>query len=86
MEADHDIVLLHHFFDCVDGVHGFGRDGAQSHCFRELKQLARLGFVFGNRDDSVVDGFDFVVGAKDGKRALTVRDNQHEYVFVEVAP
>ena len=36
--------------------------------------------------DPTVDGFDFVVGAKDGKRALTVRDNQHEYVFVEAAP
>jgi hypothetical protein len=36
--------------------------------------------------DPTVDGFDFVVGAKDGKRTLTVRDNQHEYMFVEVAP
>ena len=36
--------------------------------------------------DPTVDGFDFVVGTKDGKRALTVRDNQHEYVFVETAP
>jgi CubicO group peptidase (beta-lactamase class C family) len=36
--------------------------------------------------DPTVDGFDFVVGAKDGKRALTVRDNQHEYVFVEAVP
>jgi len=33
--------------------------------------------------DPTVDGFDFVVGAKDGKRSLTVRDNQHEYAFVE---
>jgi CubicO group peptidase (beta-lactamase class C family) len=36
--------------------------------------------------DPTVDGFDFVVGAKDGKRALTVRDNQHEYVFIEAVP
>ena len=36
--------------------------------------------------DPTVDGFDFVVGARDGKRALTVRDSQHEYVFVEAAP
>jgi CubicO group peptidase (beta-lactamase class C family) len=28
-------------------------------------------------------GVDFVVGEKDGKRTLTVRDAQHEYVFVE---
>jgi len=28
-------------------------------------------------------GFEFVVGAKDGKRTLTVRDGQHDYVFLE---
>ncbi|HEY1585657.1 MAG TPA: serine hydrolase domain-containing protein [Polyangia bacterium] len=28
-------------------------------------------------------GFEFVVGDKDGKRTLTMRDAQHEYVFVE---
>jgi CubicO group peptidase (beta-lactamase class C family) len=28
-------------------------------------------------------GFEFVVGGKDGKRTLTTRDAQHEYVFVE---
>ena len=26
-------------------------------------------------------GFEFVVGEKDGKRTLIVRDAQHEYVF-----
>ena len=31
-----------------------------------------------------MDGFEFVVAERDGKRALVVRDNQHEYVFVEV--
>lgn len=36
--------------------------------------------------DPTVDGFDFVVGVSDGKRTLTVRDSQHEYVFVEAAP
>lgn len=33
--------------------------------------------------DPAVDGFEYVVGAKAGKRTLTVRDGQHEYVFVE---
>src|SRR5262249_8789963 len=28
-------------------------------------------------------GFEFVAGAKDGKRTLTVRDGQHDYVFTE---
>jgi CubicO group peptidase (beta-lactamase class C family) len=29
-----------------------------------------------------VDGFEFVVSDRDGKRALVLRDNQHEYVFL----
>lgn len=33
--------------------------------------------------DPALPGADFVVGEKDGKRALTIRDAQHEYVFVE---
>jgi CubicO group peptidase (beta-lactamase class C family) len=34
--------------------------------------------------DPGVVGFEFVVGTKDGKRVLTVRDAQHEYVMTEV--
>ena len=30
-----------------------------------------------------LQGFEFVVGSKDGKRSLIMRDAQHEYVFVE---
>lgn len=33
--------------------------------------------------DPAIAGFAFVVGSKDGKRTLTARDSQHEYVFVE---
>jgi hypothetical protein len=29
------------------------------------------------------DGFEFVVGERDGKRVLTTRDAQHEYLFFE---
>jgi hypothetical protein len=36
--------------------------------------------------DPTVAGFNFVVSAHDGKHALTVRDAQHEYLFVEAAP
>jgi CubicO group peptidase (beta-lactamase class C family) len=32
-----------------------------------------------------VNGFNFVVGERDGKRALIIRDAQHEYAFVESA-
>jgi CubicO group peptidase (beta-lactamase class C family) len=34
--------------------------------------------------DPSVAGFEFVVGDKGGKRTLTIRDGQHEYVFTEV--
>jgi CubicO group peptidase (beta-lactamase class C family) len=33
--------------------------------------------------DPTVNGFNFVVGERDGKRALIIRDAQHEYTFVE---
>jgi CubicO group peptidase (beta-lactamase class C family) len=37
--------------------------------------------------DPTIDGFEFVVApSKDGKRALMVRDAQHEYLFLEAAP
>jgi CubicO group peptidase (beta-lactamase class C family) len=35
--------------------------------------------------DPAVGGFNFVVGEQDGKRALTIRDAQHEYTFVDSA-
>ena len=34
--------------------------------------------------DPCVRGFEFVVAEREGKRALVVRDAQHEYVFLEV--
>jgi hypothetical protein len=36
--------------------------------------------------DPALMGFELVVGEKDGKRTLTVRDAQHEYVFAERNP
>ncbi|MBN9090765.1 MAG: beta-lactamase family protein [Reyranella sp.] len=33
--------------------------------------------------DPTVDGFTFVVGEHDGKRALVIRDSQHEYPLIE---
>jgi CubicO group peptidase (beta-lactamase class C family) len=35
--------------------------------------------------DSSVGGYNFVVGQRDGKRALIIRDAQHEYAFVDAA-
>jgi len=33
--------------------------------------------------DPGVDGYEFVAGTKNGKRTLTIRDSQHEYVYAE---
>ncbi len=33
--------------------------------------------------DPSIDGFEFVIGTKAGRRTLTTRDGQHEYVYVE---
>jgi CubicO group peptidase (beta-lactamase class C family) len=33
--------------------------------------------------DPTTDGFEYVVATREGKRALVVRDGQHEYVYVE---
>jgi len=35
--------------------------------------------------DPTVDGFEFVVGERGGKKALIIRDGQHEYIFTEAA-
>jgi CubicO group peptidase (beta-lactamase class C family) len=35
--------------------------------------------------DPTNNGFEFVVGERAGKRLLTIRDGQHEYVFTEIA-
>jgi hypothetical protein len=36
--------------------------------------------------DPTINGFNFVAGEHDGKRALIIRDAQHEYAFVEAGP
>jgi hypothetical protein len=35
--------------------------------------------------DPGTDGFEFVVGDRDGKKVLIIRDGQHEYTFTESA-
>jgi hypothetical protein len=35
--------------------------------------------------DPTNQGFEFVVGERDGKRVLIIRDGQHEYVFTEIS-
>lgn len=43
----------------------------------------RFGLSF--RQLPTIEGVPMVVGTKDGKRTLIVRDSQHEYVFVEAS-
>ncbi len=33
--------------------------------------------------DPTINGFNFVIGERNGKRALIIRDAQHEYAFIE---
>jgi hypothetical protein len=35
--------------------------------------------------DPGADGFEFLVGARSGKRVLIIRDGQHEYIFTEAS-
>jgi hypothetical protein len=35
--------------------------------------------------DPTLDGFEFVVADKDGRRRLITRDTQHEYLWIEEA-
>jgi hypothetical protein len=35
--------------------------------------------------DPGVEGFEFVVGNREGRRTLTIRDSQHEYVYSEAS-
>ncbi len=42
--------------------------------------------TFVTADPGMAGDFEFVVGEKDGKRVLTTRDAQHEYVFAEAPP
>jgi len=62
VKTDHNIVFLDQFFDRINGIHGFGRDGAQPHRFGELEQFSGLGFVLRDADDAVVHRPDFMLG------------------------
>jgi hypothetical protein len=55
-------------------------DGGESRMATRKNDDGTISFI---NADPPLSGFEFVKSEKDGKRALIVRDGQHEYVFVE---
>jgi hypothetical protein len=60
----------------------FAWDGGESRMATRKNDDGTISFV---NADPPLSGFEFVKSERDGKRALIVRDAQHEYVFVEVS-
>jgi hypothetical protein len=60
----------------------FTWDGGESRMATRQNDDGTISFI---NADPPLSGFEFVKSEKDGKRALIVRDAQHEYVFVEVS-
>ena len=60
----------------------FTWDGGESRMATRKNNDGTISFV---NADPPLSGFEFVESDKDGKRALIVRDAQHEYVFLEVS-
>jgi CubicO group peptidase (beta-lactamase class C family) len=56
-------------------------DGGESRMATRKNDDGAISFI---NADPPLSGFEFVRSEKDGKRALIVRDAQHEYMFVEV--
>jgi len=65
-----------------DGQTVFVWDGGESRMATRKNDDGTISFI---NADPPLSGFEFVKSEKDGKRALIVRDAQHEYVFVEVS-
>lgn len=57
-------------------------DGGESRMATRKNDDGTISFI---NADPPLSGFEFVKGERDGKRALIVRDAQHEYVFVGVS-
>jgi hypothetical protein len=55
-------------------------DGGESRMATRKNDDGTISFI---KADPPLSGFEFVKSEKDRKRALIVRDAQHEYVFVE---
>lgn len=60
MEANHNVILLNHFFDRINCIHRFGGDGPQPHRLCEFEQLSRLALVLGHGYHAIVHRFNFV--------------------------
>ena len=60
----------------------FAWDGGESRMATRRNDDGTISFI---NADPPLSGFEFVKSEKNGKRALIVRDAQHEYVFLEVS-
>jgi CubicO group peptidase (beta-lactamase class C family) len=60
----------------------FAWDGGESRMATRKNDDGTISFI---NADPPLSGFEFVKSEKNGKRALIVRDAQHEYVFLEVS-
>jgi len=58
----------------------FVLDGGESSMATRKNDDETISFI---EADPPLAGFEFVRGAKEGKRTLIVRDGQHEYIFAE---
>ena len=65
-----------------DGATTFQFDGFKSKVASRKNDDGTISFITINPG---AEGFEFVVGEKAGKKALTIRDGQHEYIFTEGA-
>src|SRR5205814_5827897 len=62
VKTDADVVFLHELLDGVDRIDRLGGDAVEAKLFGELKNLARLRFVFWNPDHAVVHRLDAMLG------------------------
>jgi CubicO group peptidase (beta-lactamase class C family) len=74
----------------LGGLNVLNKDGVTTFDFGEWKSTVASrknddGTISFITIDPTNDGFEFVVGEREGKRVLIIRDGQHEYVFAEVA-
>ena len=54
VKTDLDVEFARKFFERVDRIQRFGADAIEIHFFRELENLARCRFVFGNFGDAII--------------------------------
>ena len=88
--AEVKTLAAHYTSKELGDINVLSKDGATTFDFGEWKSRMATrknddGTVSLVTTDPTTLGFEFVVAQRDGKRALVIRDGQHEYVFLETA-